>query len=148
MSRVTYKDGKLHSYGDCPAIVELNGTMRWYANGILHRESKDSWGYSMPAIIRHNGEMEWWVNGVQHRVDGPAELWEDGTHIWFYEGKVHRSNGPAIVLPDGTHFWYTYGKRNRTEYDEYGRRLPAVIRANGQLEWWENDRCIAAMSTR
>jgi hypothetical protein len=82
-----YKDNKLHSYNDEPAVIRPNGTKEWYQNGKLHRDG-----------------------------DLPAVVWDDKTMFWYKDGKIHRNNDlPAVIRPSGTSEWYQNGKLHRIE---------------------------------
>lgn len=54
-NRYWYKNGKLHSYNDMPAIVFVSGRLQWYKDDKLHRDDG-------PAIIWPDGELEWYKN--------------------------------------------------------------------------------------
>jgi hypothetical protein len=47
-------------------------------------------------------------HGQAHRLDGPAELWRDGTFFWCQYNDLHRDDGPAhyttIPAPKYLHF--------------------------------------------
>lgn len=62
--------------GEHPAVVDPNGTRKWYKMGMLHRENA-------PAIISPDGE-EWYYEGQHHRLDGPAVISEKkGNQYWI-----------------------------------------------------------------
>ena len=100
-----------HSYDDCPAEIDENGTQKWYKDGKKHR------GGDRPALITANGTQEWFKDGELHRdgdlpaVDLPID--SVGTQYWWYKnGKLHRDGDrPAVIFTDGTQFWYRNGKR-------------------------------------
>ncbi len=56
--RLTYRDGKLHSFDDQPALVSARGRREWFDNGVRHRED------GKPAVISETGEMKWFCNGA------------------------------------------------------------------------------------
>lgn len=46
----TFNDrGRLHSAGDEPALVRLNGTLEWFRDGVLHRDGGPAVRYADPA---------------------------------------------------------------------------------------------------
>jgi len=76
--------------------------------------------------------MEWRNElGQLHRTDGPALVWEDGSHMWLLHGKLHRDNGPAVTHANGRQSWYCKGYLHRTDG-------PAVENADGTCQWWLN----------
>ena len=82
------KNGKLHSYGDAPAIVYDDGSELWYKEGKKHREN------DLPAYIQigeiEKKRKEWWYNGKVHREnDKPAVVYDDGTKEYWYNGKEY-----------------------------------------------------------
>ncbi len=101
---ISWKDegGRPHR-DDGPAIIEADGTRKWYQHGKLHRDGE-------PAVIRANGVSEWRQYGELHRDGGPAMTGPDGMQVWYQNGKRHREDGPADVWADGTQEWYWHGK--------------------------------------
>jgi len=73
-----FQHGKLHSIGDSPAIIRVEGQMEWYKNGLLHRDNG-------PAVI-DGIRMEWYKNGKRHRDDGPAVIDQDGVFQFWENG--------------------------------------------------------------
>lgn len=69
---------RLHSVNDLPYIFN-DGTMKWYEDGVLHRENG-------PAVVYADGVQCWYTNGKQHRTDGPAVEHPSGEHIWYLRG--------------------------------------------------------------
>lgn len=57
-TRVTLKNGLLHSFNNLPAIEWTNGIKCWYKNGSFHRED------NLPAIERPTGKNCWYKNGI------------------------------------------------------------------------------------
>jgi hypothetical protein len=43
-----------------------------------------------PACFYVNGTEKWYENGLRHRDDGPAASYPDGRRIWFHHGKKVR----------------------------------------------------------
>ena len=64
---------------ECKDFRRIDGTIRWYKNGRLHREDG-------PAIEYHDGGCgsEWFLNGKRHREDGPAIIWPSGQY-WYLD---------------------------------------------------------------
>ena len=81
---ISEKNGKLHSYGDAPAIaIVWPDEKQWYRNGKLHREN------DKPAVINSNGK-KWWYEGELHREnDKPAIIWSNGEKEYWYHGKEY-----------------------------------------------------------
>jgi hypothetical protein len=46
---------------------------------VRHREGA-------PACEYVNGTEKWYLNGLRHREDGPAAIYPDGRELWFIEG--------------------------------------------------------------
>ncbi len=64
-----------------PEPVVSNGAMRWYKNGLLHRDG------DKPAVMYNNGSKEWYKNGELHRGKGqPACVYSDGSKYWYKNG--------------------------------------------------------------
>lgn len=80
-----YKDGKLHSYHDQPAVIYSNGSQQWYKDGRLHRDN------DQPAIIWSNGQKEWYQNGLMHRDnDLPAIIYKNGNQHLYKNGELYK----------------------------------------------------------
>jgi hypothetical protein len=58
-----------------------------------------------------NGDMRWYLNGVMHREDGPAIIWRNGTKFWKINGYNHRLDGPAVEFSNGHVAWFYMGER-------------------------------------
>ena len=92
--------GQLHRDNNLPAVIDPDGTLSWYINGI--RRSVGG-----PSSIAKDGTQAWRNReGQLHRTDGPALIWPNGSQIWIVNGKQHRTDGPAAIYTDGTQFWY------------------------------------------
>ena len=142
---VTWKDehGELHR-DDGPAVIDPDGTQRWYQHGKLHRDDGPAW-------IWPDGSQAWYQHGKWHRDDGPAVIRADGTQYWYQRHKLHRDDGPAVTEADGTQQWYQHGKLHRDggpawvesdstqrwcQHGEFHRDDgPAIIWPNG-TQWW------------
>ena len=77
----------IHRECDRPAIIEADGTQKWYHHGRLHREG------DQPAIIYPNGRQDWFIKGQRHREDflpavilpdGSKEYWQDGQQFFLH----------------------------------------------------------------
>lgn len=134
-------NGAYHSVNDKPAICKQNGTLQWYQNGQLHRDSGPAIVYMLSA-----GE-EWYQNGYRHRDDGPAITDYYGTKMWFQRGMNHRDNSPtgeslpAVVsanVPNrnGAVKYFQHGKLHR-DNSPTGDSLPAVIYEDGTQKWYQ-----------
>jgi len=64
-----------------------------------------------PAIIDADGTQKWYQNGKWHRDnDLPAIIYADGSQVWYQNGEIHRDNDqPAIILANGYQAWYHNG---------------------------------------
>jgi len=76
-----YKNGKLHSKDDRPALTTSEKTRIWYKNGVIHRDN------DKPAIIYGNNDKLWHKYGKLHRDNNkPAVIYYDGYCYWFKNG--------------------------------------------------------------
>jgi hypothetical protein len=145
--------GELHSCGDNPAVIKLDGTQLWYKNGKYHRDGdkpatigfdgRKTWSINgqfhrdsdKPSIIESNGTRKW-VNamGALHRDgDKPAEIESDGTLKWYKYGCLYRDDDkPNVIRLDGTHLWFKDGSLHR-DNDK-----PALINSDGSSEFYKN----------
>jgi hypothetical protein len=58
-----------------------DGVLEWRDDqGRLHREGA-------PACVYVNGTEKWYRNGLRHRNGGPAAIYPDGRRIWFEDGR-------------------------------------------------------------
>ena len=73
--------------------------------------------YDLPAYVRGDGKhREWWQHGERHRYgDKPAVETAAGYKAWYRRGALHRVGKPAVVRPNGD-----------VEYWENGRLLRKV----------------------
>jgi hypothetical protein len=127
-----YKDGQLHRDGDKPAWIDADGTLVWYKNGQIHRDG------DKPALIDASGALWWFKNGVPHRDgDLPAWISANGDLEWCKNGLRHRDGDkPAGINATGTLRWFKNGLRHRIT----GPAVisPTVIRPNYEDEYWIN----------
>ncbi len=49
--------GKPHRDNDLPAVIDFDGTQKWYRYGKLHRDN------DLPAVICAGGTRGWWQHG-------------------------------------------------------------------------------------
>jgi hypothetical protein len=85
----------LAGYKDGSHVKDINGSLVWYKNGLLHRDG------DLPAFISSGGTLGWYKNGKYHRDgDKPAWIWPNGTLVWLKNGDWHRTTGPAIIYPN------------------------------------------------
>ena len=76
-----FKNGKLNSEDNEPAIIYKSGTKCWLKDNILYREN------DKPSIIRSDGTKEWYINGLLNRHNGlPAIVYPNGRKQWYYDG--------------------------------------------------------------
>lgn len=59
-----------------------------------------------PAVMNADGSCRWYLKGRLHRVDGPAIEAASGAAAWYQRGQLHRDDGPAVEGADGTREWY------------------------------------------
>jgi len=53
-----------------------------------------------------NGTTRYFLNGVLHRISGPAVVYKSGGQYYYLNGEPHRIGGPAVTRPDGTaQYW-------------------------------------------
>lgn len=59
-----YKHGLKHRLDGYAVIIKKDNWIRveWWKDGYLHRDGNN------PAIVDSNGCMEWWVEGIQQRI--------------------------------------------------------------------------------
>lgn len=166
-----------------PAVVYANGDKVWCKNGLFHRIG----GY---AIERSDPrKCEYWVDGIKFDVLAPSSsalrsgnggsfqrqnlplhlqmhlhsthsslknysgwlTYPNGDKVHYYNGQIHsayleRSESslhstsaklePAIIRLNGDKEWYEYDKLHRGEYDSNGVALPTIEYANGDKEWY------------
>jgi hypothetical protein len=104
------KSGFYHRKGDKPAVINTDGTLEWYKNGLLHRDG------DKPAVIGSDGLLEWWKNGQWHRDgDKPAVIGSDGSLVWYKNSLRHRTTGPALIRPNKKEEFLINGKNITTE---------------------------------
>lgn len=125
-----FRNGKLHSTKDNPAMILSNGTREWYQDGDVHRDGDH------PAIILADGTNMWLQKGEFHREgDKPAVIWAGGRQEWWKHGKHHRQGDhPATISAEGTEEFWSHDQRHRTSG-------PAVIPPLGAIEkkeYWLN----------
>ena len=73
-----------------------------------------------PAILDALGYLAWLQNGKLHRDgDNPAKIWPDGTLEWWQNDKRHRFRGPAIIRADGRLEWVIYDENITQEVNEW-----------------------------
>ena len=125
-----FKNYKLHSNNDIPAIHRVSGELIWYKDGLIHRDD------DKPAHIKTSGDMYWYYNGLVHRSnDQPAIIYKNGTKYWYVNGILHRPNDkPAIIAKnDSEMHWYYNGQRHRIN------NLPAIIFGKDKCtyQWYE-----------
>lgn len=95
---------KTHREGDLPAWISPY-EQKWYREGRLCRDN------DQPAVVESDGTERWYdAEGKQHRDnDKPAVQNSDGTQIWYEHGLVHRKNGPAVQHGRNLNMWYFHG---------------------------------------
>jgi hypothetical protein len=107
VSRWFDNDGKVHSEGDLPAVVDPRGDKQWFRHGVLHREGG-------PSYISADGQKVWYSNGKCHRLDGPAVEQGDKRYYFvddrqFTEDEFYRyvdQETGEVLLPPGKKLHY------------------------------------------
>ena len=128
-----------HREDDQPAIVDNDGSKRYYYLGKVHRINGPA--YIVYELEAESGEIKkekilkirheaWFYENKCHRIDGPARSWHDGFKEYYENGKLHRIGGPARS-GHGSEEYYEYGKLHRING-------PAIIHSNGYTAWYEN----------
>ena len=92
--------------------TDVVGTKRWFLNNGLHREDG-------PAIEHANGSKCWYINGKRHRVEVDPETgltmsaieYASGYKSWCLNGRLHREDGPAIENANGDTEYWINDKR-------------------------------------
>ena len=73
-----------------------------------------------PAYIGAYGQLEWWQNGQRHR-DGDKPTWigRDGELAWYQNGQMHRICGPAVIYANGKLEWVIYDENITLEVNAW-----------------------------
>jgi hypothetical protein len=112
-----FKNQKIQSENDKPAIIRANGSQYWYDDGLLHRDN------DLPAIT-HNGLCIWYNHGYRHREnDLPAFVSNTGETKWYKDGSLHRDNNmPAKITPKYIAY-YSDGKYYKREINTVKKQI-------------------------
>jgi hypothetical protein len=78
----TYRDDKLHSYNDEPAVTYEDGSKFWYQDGKRHRDN------DLPAVVFSDGSKMWYFNDERHRLLGCAVIWANETAHYYIDGQM------------------------------------------------------------
>ena len=90
ITKYWYKNGKIHSYNDEPAVITGIGNREWYKDGKIHRDG------DKPAIIQINGSMIYYKEGKIHRDnDKPAVIYGTGGMEYYKDGVEYKF--PKVV---------------------------------------------------
>src|ERR1700739_1386909 len=74
-------ESKLHRDGDLPAVIQFDGTLKWFKNGKMHREG------DKPAFISGwSGNKCWYKNGLTHRDGNKAAVITPYSRSWHKNG--------------------------------------------------------------
>lgn len=104
---------------DGPAIIQKDGSRKWYKDNELHRDDG-------PAIELSSGTKAWYKDGERHRDDGPAVIHSSGVKKWYKNGWLHRDDGPAYENGKGYKEWWWYGKPISQEEHENLQRIHKI----------------------
>ena len=131
--------------------IDYAGNEQWFnRKGQLHRTERDERGFVKPAVIKVNGLKLWYKDGELHRDnDLPAIERPDGSRLWYNNGKLFRiNNGPTKIDKDGNQMYL----KESTETGEHVKHrdgdLPALIRDNGDQEWWKDGKIYKMVTKR
>jgi hypothetical protein len=69
IGKKTYRNNKLHSFDDKPALIFADGDMYWCKHDKLHRN------HDRPAVIYRDGRREWYNYGTKSRPRESHSLW-------------------------------------------------------------------------
>jgi hypothetical protein len=136
----------------------VDGNKVWYAPGtdVVHRMDRAPDGEILPAEIHADGKFYWRRDGtldnslrVKEGLELPAFIdTKDGTKMWYNWGRLHRNckiryNGviytlPAVITAEGNMEWHRYGRPHRADLDANGVALPAVIMTDGTKKWFHS----------
>jgi hypothetical protein len=70
-------------------------------------------GWNKPYVEKTRWYTQWKVNGMLHRINGPANVTDDGDEGWYRDGKLHRDGDMPAVTNADQKMWYVNGKRHR-----------------------------------
>ena len=115
-----------------PAYINVDGTARWFINGVHHRDNKpaDIYHYINISYTQGNvmfGEskclLTWQKNDRIHRKNKPAMCRpQDRSYKYIYYGKIHRIHDKPAIVTDRL-CWYLH-------YCLYRRYKPTSINVN------------------
>lgn len=150
---VTKLNGKLHSFDDKPAIINIYGDKYWYENGLLHRDANDlssanSSLFALPAIIYNNGDEYYYRHGKLHSYNDIPAISTKKLLAWYKDGVKHRdktkdesSELPAEIETTSENIvitkYYWNGMLHRDVEEDPARTPPAVISSNGDQIWYK-----------
>jgi hypothetical protein len=123
-----YKNGRLHSYNDIPAIEYFNGHKEWYQNGKLHRDN------DKPALIIRNKHKEWWIDGKLKRCNNKHTIEYINEKQWWN----HNGQHIISVFSNGTKHTYINSLFNNFILLHSIDDIPAVECQNGNKFWYNN----------
>ena len=66
----------------------------------MENESKIEYRFGL------DGSHRWYLDGLYHNDEGPSIIYAGGTKCWHKNGYRHRLDGPAIEYIDGIKEWY------------------------------------------
>jgi hypothetical protein len=91
MHSITHKGGTNMRQGK---IVDEHGNTFYYKDNKLHSYN------DLPAIIYSSGAKFWYQNGKIHRLDGPAETYVNGKEYYYIDDsqltKKQHANHPEV----------------------------------------------------
>lgn len=77
-------------------------------------------------ISQYTGTVRYYLNGQLHRDSAPAVEYVSGTKMWYQHGKEHREDGAAIEYGFGERYWFLYGKEQPCRTQEEFERLMSL----------------------
>ncbi len=127
--------------GEQPAVIQTNGTKKYYKFGLLHRSTDE------PAIIWSDGDLSYYKNGKAHRDNDsfgnsqPSFIKTNRYYEYHFNGLLHRDGDlPAIdhIEVDSV-FYYKNGMKHRDD-DSYGKPQPSVIYKRSKItQYYKNN---------
>jgi hypothetical protein len=134
-----WKNGRLHSDNNLPAVITSTGIALYYVNGLLHRDD------DLPSIEKHDCK-EWFRYGVPFRMNPMDPTKEFRFHKEWHDsnGNLHRDGDlpaydmyPSANENTGIQKWYKHGKLHRIG-------APAII-SHYVHEYFENGKFIRSV---
>lgn len=96
-----------------PAVIERDGTQKFYFSGVLHRDKGPAWISGDQRIVKY------YQHGKLHRVEGPALVDPLLGEYWYLNNTLHRGlPHPAVTHPDGSKEYWVHGRKVTADHWE------------------------------